>query len=39
MKTFDFNDEILEFDSVIEKSKKKNRTHFAEIIDIEPILL
>lgn len=37
-KTFDFNEEILDFDSVIEKPKKRNRTLFAEIIEVEPIL-
>lgn len=37
-KTFDFNEELLDFDSVIEKSNKRSRNLFAEIIEVEPIL-
>lgn len=37
-KTFDFNEELLDFDSVVEKTKRQNKAIFAEIIEIEPVL-
>lgn len=36
--TFDFIDEILDFDAVIEKANKRRSNQFAEIISVEPIL-
>lgn len=36
--TFDFIDEILDFDKVIEKTNRRSSNQFAEIISIETIL-